>query len=720
MSGSTVGSSETRPQQATGRAAALSLAVAVALSLSVPAQAQGVLEEVVVTARKRAETLQDVPIAMSIFSEEQLERLTAVSLKDLKNVVPSLHYQDRSALQTEITIRGVGGDARNIGLESGVGMYIDGVYAGRTSAYNIDLADIAQLEVLRGPQGTLFGKNTTGGAINITTKKPTDEFRANGSLSFGNYGAVRFRGSVSGGLSENLAGKVTVATWDREGYLDNLFDGSELQSEERRSARGQLRYTPNANLEINFGADITRDDQDTILNQLGSPAAFGGAFFNENRFLVNTDQPNTTERDMVGLDLSVNYAFSSGHELTSITAWRDVEITVFSDIDQTPVDIFRSGPFTDNAAQFTQEVRLASTDDGQIDYVIGLFYYRQDADASRRIFAQGNPLFFTDGPVDTEALALFGNVDFQLTDNLALTTGLRITDETKEGSYVQTSAIVPPFNKDIPGLKISATEPSWTAALNYTFSEDLSAYGSVSRGFKSGGFNVDPLGTPSPLTAADITFDPEFVTTYELGLKAEIGGIARISGAVFFSDYKDRQVAQFESANGVPTVFVRNAGESEISGAELEFNVLAGENWQFTGALSYLDGEYTDFTGATAAGADFTGNATEKTPQWTASVGIDYRRELGAGEFSFSPQVSYQGETFLQPDNGPFNVENGYSLLDLRMGYEFGNGQYGVYLWGRNLTDELYKEFARQFQGSDQVLWGAPRTYGIEFTARLD
>ena len=154
------------------------------------------------TARRRAESLQDVPIAITTLGAEQLERITAFSLKDIRHLIPSLHYQDRSALQTEITIRGVGGDARNIGVESGVGMYIDGVYAGRTSAYNIDLADIAQIEVLRGPQGTLFGKNTTGGALNITTRKPDENFRAEGSLSAGNYNSVRFKGVLSGQVSD--------------------------------------------------------------------------------------------------------------------------------------------------------------------------------------------------------------------------------------------------------------------------------------------------------------------------------------------------------------------------------------------------------------------------------------------------------------------------------------------------------------------------------------
>lgn len=683
--------------------------------------ATAALEEVVVTARKRVETLQDVPISITTMGEEQLQRLGAVSLKDIRHVVPSMHYQDRGALQTELTIRGVGGDARNIGIESGVGMYVDGVYAGRTSSYNIDLADIQQIEVLRGPQGTLFGKNTTGGALNIITEKPSDAFIAKGQASYGNYNALRLKGSLNGALTDSLFGKVVLASWDRDGYLDNLYDGSELQGEDRKSARLQLRYLATDRLEFNFSADFTHDDQKAILNQLGSDAGFGAPFYNRDRFKVNTDQRNSIERDMYGLSLTADYAFDSGFQFTSITAFRDTDITVHSDIDQTPVDIFRSGPFTDDGEQLSQEFRLASPGGERIDYVAGLYFYWQDAAASRQIFASGTPLFFTDGPVDTTAYAAFANVNFNLSEAFTLTTGLRFTDEEKEGEYSQYSEVSPAFIKDIPDLETSSNEMSWTVSGNYKWSEEVSTYLSASRGFKSGGFNVDPLATPAPLTADDITFDPEFVTTYELGFKADLfDNLARVSGAVFYSDYEDRQVSQFETVGGIPTVITRNAGESEIEGAEFEFNFAPSDKWLLYGSVSYLDGKYTSFPGATTGGADYTGNTTEKTPRWSVNLGGEYRHPVAGGELSIAPQYSYAGLTYLQPDNGAFNVEAGYGLVNLRIGYRTLNDRYAVYLWGKNLSDSDYKEFTRQFQGSDQVLWGEPRTYGVEFVFNID
>lgn len=697
----------------------MALSTMMPLGIDAAAQSEAVSDEIVVTARYREESLQEVPIAITTVSGDQLERVTAVSLKDIRFLVPSLHYQDRSALQTELTIRGVGGDARNIGLESGVGLYIDGVYAGRTAAYNLDLADVAQIEVLRGPQGTLYGKNTTGGAINITTKKPTEELSAFATASYGNYDAVRFKGTISGAISDKVYGKLVVATWDRDGYLKNLFNGQKLQSEQRRAALAQLRFVPSDNFEVVLSGDVTFDDQDTILNQLGSPAGFGAPYFSTDRFVVNTDQANSTERDMYGASLSATYSLDSGHTLTSITSYRDLEITVFSDIDQTPLDIFRSGPFTDNSEQITQELRLASPGDQFLDYVAGIYYYRQDANATRNIYQNGGPIFFTDGPVDTRSFAGFINATANFTDKLSLNGGVRVTYEKKEGSYIQVSP-VGVLNKDIPELRVSVTEPSWSASLNYRWTDSVSTYVSASNGFKSGGFNVDPLATPAPLTADEITFLPEFVTTYEFGFKSEfLEGKARLSGAVFYTDYKDRQVPQFEFVGGVPTVITRNAGEAEVKGFEVEFAAVPSDWFQFYGGISYLDGEYTKFAGATTGGADYTGNVTEKTPKWNVNLGAELRAPVGSSELVVAPQFAYLGETFLQPDNGPFNVEDGFIVFNVRAGVEFNDGAYGLYFWGKNLTDSVYKEFARQFGGSDQVLYGEPRTYGVEISAKF-
>lgn len=702
--------------------------LAVELSCSVQATAAeaeaqvdsavGVLGEVVVTARKREEGLKDVPIAITALGAEQLETMGAATLKDLHSAIPSLNYADRGALQTQITIRGVGGDSRSIGIESGVALYIDGVFAGRTSGYNIDLADVENVEVLRGPQGTLFGKNTTGGAILITTRKPGPDTTADVGLSYGNYNAVRVKGNVSGALTDTLFAKLAVSTWDRDGYLKNLFNGNKLQDEERRSARAQLRYLPTDALEVNLSFDGTRDRNNSVLNQLGSNAAFGAGYFDRDRLHVNTDRRNSIARDIVGGALTVDYEFANGFSLTSISAARSVEVEVYSDLDQTPRNLLSSGPFTDDATHYTQELRLASPTDGRLSHVLGLYYFKQEAEALRRIYQGTVPLFFTDGPVDTDSFAAFANADFKITDSLTLTGGLRYTNEEKRGQYTQTSNVSAAFNKSFPSLKLDESAVSWTSALRYRIDEDVSSYLSVSRGFKSGGFNVDPLATPAPLTAADLTFKQELVTSYEVGVKADVfERRARVSAALFFSQYDDRQVPQFETVGGVPTVITRNAGQAEIKGIELESTAYLTDFLLISAGVSVMEGEYTDFAGANTAGANYTGNTTENTPEYSVSIGAQLKVPTGNGEWLVAPQLSYTGMTYLQPDNQRFNREEGYFLAALRAGYTWDSGKYGVYAWGKNLTDTQYKEFARQFSGSDQVLWGEPRTYGIEFLA---
>ena len=458
-------------------------------------------------------------------------------------------------------------------------------------------------------------------------------------------------------------------------------------------------------------------DQDTVINQVGSDSGFATGYFNSDRFKVNVDGRNTVDRDVYGMSLSAEYTFSSGHTLTSVTAYRDLDIVLHSDVDGTPNNIIQSGPFSEESEQLTQELRLASPGGEFLDYVAGLYYYRQDAWASRRIHAGGLPLFYTDGPVDTEAMAAFINADFNVTDQLTLTGGVRITNEEKEGYYLQNSFIFP---QSINGLNIDVTEVSWTGAANYKWTEDVASYLTVSRGFKSGGFNADPLATFAPLTPDDVTFDPEFVTSYEAGIKADLAdGRARISAAVFFSDYEDRQVPQIEEIGGFSSVITRNAAEAEIQGVELEFTFIPKDRYLINGGISYIDSEYSAFANANAAGDDFTGNATERTPRLMVNLGGEYRHPIAHGEFMIAPQFAYVGKTWLQPDNGAFNKEDGYVVWNIKLGYETGDGKYGVFLWGKNIFQEEYKEMARQFQGNDQVIWGAPRTYGIELVANL-
>tara|TARA_E500000305_G_C4029841_1_gene244438 strand:+ start:15794 stop:17878 length:2085 start_codon:yes stop_codon:yes gene_type:complete len=663
------------------------------------------LEEVVVTARKRAESLLDAPIAISAFSEQRLEQLGVNSMVDMKNYIPNLHYSDRGSLQTEITIRGVGGNSRNIGVDSGVGMYVDGVYTGRTGAYNQSILDVERIEVLRGPQGTLFGKNTTGGAINIISKKPTEEFYGQVKGNFGNYDEKRGRVFVSGPITDSFFGNIVVDKWDRDGYLDNIAPEprlqDELQSEDRLSGRVHLRSLLTDKLELNLAVDATRDRRDAVLNQ--NP--------NYDRMEVSTDQLNINDRDMWGVSFTIDYNVNENWDITAITGYRDTDIFVKSDADQTPVDIFHSEKFTDETENFSQEIRAAFS---YYDFsgVAGLYYYSQDSAAFRYIFFMGNP-FLNDHELEVRSYAAFTNVTYDIRDDLALTLGARYTKEKRDGKFYQESDFFPSY--DFPSIETDDGVVSWTANLNYKWNEFTSTYISASHGFKSGGMSLDTLTVPFQ-TAESQIFDPEYVTTYELGFKSDFwDDRAQAAIAVFYSEYEDRQVTQFVRVPGgaFETPQTTNAGESEISGIEIELQARLTEGLTLWGNAAFMDGEYTEFPNATSTGLSFTGNTTERTPKSSGSLGLIYRYPLGDGFIALNGDINYKGETELQADNFPRHLEDGYTVYNARIGYEMANG-FGMYVWGKNLSDEEYLEFSRDFLDSRQILYGEPRMYGVE------
>ncbi len=667
--------------------------------------------EIVVTARRRAESLQDIPLSVTAFNETQLETSGIRSLRDMGALTPGVNFTERSNLNTQLTIRGVGGDARNIGIESGVGMYVDGVYIPRTSGYNSDLAEISQIEVLRGPQGTLFGKNTIGGVINITTRQPSDSFEGSGYVSYGNYNALRTQVSVSGPLADGLSARLTVATYDRDGYIHNVFDGRDVNDENRRGARLQLQYKPDDALTIALSADVTRDRRTTLQTQMDSPAGAAAPYYTGDRFTANSDQANDDRRDMWGTSLSANYETSSGLTLTSITAYRKIDVSVSSDIDQLPINNVNSDPVTDFVQMTSQEFRITSPSEGPFRYVGGLYYYHQRGTALRRIFFGGS---LANGRVNeaeaiTNSYAAYVNADYDIAPGLTLNGGLRYTYEKKSGEYLVIAT--PALSYDFDDLRRKDKNLSWIGSLTYKINPNLTAYATASRGFKSGGFNLDTISATG-LVASDLIFAPESVTNYEIGLKGSlIDNALRFSLSAFRMDYSDKQVAQLISTSASPltSVQITNAGKARIEGFEAEATLRPISGLTLTASASYLDTKYTKFD---YGALSFAGNRIEFAPDWMAGLQAEYRTDVGQGEVFAVGSVNYMGNLFLQANNQAAFYEPGYSLFNARLGYE--TGPIMIALWGKNLTQKEYRTYARVFTGLDQAVYGEPRTYGIE------
>jgi len=711
-------------------ASLLTLAVA---GLSSPAQAQNAdansagaapaedTSDIIVTARHRGENLQNVPLSVTAFGGAELERQGMSTLKDLSASVPGMQFNDRGTLQTEITIRGVGGDARNPGIDTGVGMYVDGVYIARTSGYNADLSDIEQVEVLRGPQGTLFGKNTIGGVISVTTRKPSDKAEGFVSASYGNYNAIRTQATVSVPLTSNLFAKVTTATWDRDGYLHNIYDGQDYNNEDRRAGRVQLRWLPSDSLEINASADVTRDRTRNTLDQVGSARGTAAPYFIDDRFVINANDRMSNDRDMWGASINADYTFENGTVLSSITGYRKVDISLYSDADMLPIFISHSGPFTDDSEMVSQEIRLVSPSEKRFRYVGGLYYFHNDIRSDRTQYFPNLPVITSSGEAITQSYAGYLNLEYDLLPRFTINGGVRYTREDKNGTFVQNRP--PLLNYDFPDLQKRDRNVSWMGSARYEFGSNATAYVTVSRGFKSGGFNLDLAGVAN-LTAQDLTFRPEQVTNYEFGFKGKaFDNRLRGSFAIFNMEYKDKQVAQFISSplSPVPTVRVTNAGSARIRGFELEWSFKATPAFTLSSSLAYLDAKYTKFDAAAIVGGlpvSFAGNRVERTPQWTASGTAEYRQPVGHGNVIASATVNYVGQMYLQPDGSRFTYDPGHTLLSARLGYETKNGL-SFYLWGKNLTQAPYITFARVVVGIDQVVYGEPRTYGVEARYRF-
>ncbi|GAY22814.1 TonB-dependent receptor [Sphingobium fuliginis] len=677
--------------------------------------------DIVVTARKRNESAIDVPIALTVFSADTLEKSNVKGLQDLQNSVPGLFYQERGAFQTYVSIRGVGGDARNIGLESGVTVAIDGVSSGRSNSFNMDLAEIAQVEVLRGPQGTLFGTNTIGGVINITTQKPTADTRISANVSYGNFETARSMVSASGPLTDTLFIGGAVSSWNSRGYIYNSTTGTYVQGQNRLGGRLQLRWVPNDRLEVYVTGDTTRSRRQETLSQCAEP--FIGACLTDrppNRYTITAASRNFNEGNFSGVNGTVDYELGGGFSVKSITSYRSSTTDLASDGDATTALLAASGPFSEDLTSFSQELRLVSPANKRFRFVGGLFYSSQDVEQLRR--QTTTFIAETSGAIDTKTYAAYFNADFDVTDFLTLNGGVRQNREEKDGRYSQFRSNSTALTYNFPSFGRTDEGTSWTGSVKVKFNPNVSSYVTVSRGFKSGGFNIDTLGSAG-LTVANIIFRPESVTNYEAGLKTILfDRKLRLNLAVFQLDYSDRQVTQFvdPGAGALPFVTIGNAASSRTRGFEADATLSLPAGWSLTGSFSYLDAKYRDFRNATAAGADFTGNITEQTPNYTGYIGVDNTTDIGGGRLIVHADASYNGRTYFDPANNPLNVQDGYWLLNGRIGYEkdlsSGGNTVGIFAFVKNATNQDFFLFKRQAVGTNQGVYGNPRFYGLQLT----
>jgi iron complex outermembrane receptor protein len=707
---------------------------AAAQSASPPGAASNTIEEVVVTAQKVEENLQEVPIAITAFSADQLEVSRIDSVLDVARRTPGFIATEVNPAEPNYYIRGIGteGINSNAGGDASVVTFVDGVYIGRGGGSNLELFDLERVEVLRGPQGTLFGKNVVGGLIHLVSRKPSAEPSLDLSGTLGNYERREARVRFNAPLSDTLFVSGALMARERDGYTLNETTGNRVDDEGIIGARASLRYTPDETVDLVITADATRQRQrgqprDNVCN-----AANAGGIrcvgVNPDRRIVNAITDGFLRRDVGGVLADLTWRTPVG-VVSSLTAYRtakfDFKDPFFSNPVNPPNQIESINRNIEKSSQFSQELRLAfDSFDERLRSVIGVYYLSEDIRRDEQLdqrfpvpAQQGYGSFPQD--VDARSYAIFGQTALAVTDRLTATLGARYTWEEKEGRFQGIRVFGPGFPPPLAAEFDVRAEESWKAftprfAVDYQLSDDVLVYASAARGFKSGGFQ----GTAGTGASAATPYDPEFAWSYEVGTKLQaFEDRLRLNVAAFQVDHEDLQVSQL-----VPLccVVIGNAATAEIKGVEVELLARPMRGFDLNASYAYLDAKFSDF--ASGATADFTGNTLQRSPKNRFNVGAQYRWTLPqVGIATVRADYTQQSKIFFEASNTPLEVQPGYGIYDARAGVETLDGRWELVLWGKNLGDELVATHITAFAPFQQILYTyqPPRTFGLTLNFRM-
>lgn len=667
-----------------------------------PGAREGTLEEIVVTAQKRETNLQDTPVSVTAMSGEMLKAIGVSTIEDFQIFTPGVTITNDS--MAIVNIRGIGTSAFGVATDPSSTVHYDGVYIPRPTTGYQDMFDVERVELLRGPQGVLFGRNSAGGTLNIISKAPASEFEAITGVTLGNFNRRSFSGTVSGPLSQSARARLTVLTSDRDGIYDDPRSGADYQDLNSRAVRASVALDVTDALELTLRADYNRD------RETGYPAvrlsyppefALAGATIprGERQLALNTMPKNDVDNG--GASATLVYT-AAPVTLKSITAYRSSEVEQVLDVDAT--DLFlRDIVFEEESNSFTQEFQLTNNDPQRLEWILGAFYLNERGSDQIQILEPGRALAIPEENV-TDAYALYGQATYSLTDRTRLTTGLRYSYETKDFEYR--------ILLDGPEVAADAVEESWDAwtpkvGVQYDISDDVMVYASATRGFKSGGFQ---LGDGKP-------FLPEYLWSYEAGLKSMLlDQRVRANVGVFYYDYTDLQVVEY--INGVATT--TNAGKATLQGGELEVTARATDNFDLVGTVAYLDATYDRFFDQ---GVDLAGRTLPNAPKWNLTLASEYRVELdGGGVITLRGDVAQRDRIYFKANNLPQFSNGSYVLVNARAALTTAGDVWEIALYGRNLTDKRYATY--KTVGTDTTgvsnpdlplaVFGEPRQYGLQ------
>lgn len=706
------------------------------------------LDLVVVTARRREETLKEVPVAVSALSSVQLENTGAKDITALQEQTPNATVQvARGSSSTLISfIRGVGQQDPLWGFEPGVGLYVDDVYIARPQGAVLDVYDVERIEVLRGPQGTLYGRNTIGGAIKYVSKKLGSTPRFEGKLTVGNYGQRDARGTFALPVSDIFSIGGSIASYDRDGFGKNLFTGAENYNRDSLAYRLSAELIPSDNTFFRLAFDRMTDDT----NQRAGRRLLSGATPHSEVLpgIYDTWAGGGDKNKVVteGLSLQAEWYINDFWTLRSITAHRkgdtDPDVIDFDSTPQPSLDI----PSYYKDKQTSQELQLQFTGD-RVQGVFGGYYLDADAEgAFDTVLGLAGISIGTGGNVQTRSNALFGDFSYDINDKTRVSVGARYSQDKREGTVLRktflgvgSTPVMPGGNPNMIALATntdysnSRDDSSFTprVSLSRDFNDQLTGYVSYSQGFKSGGFDMRGDATLYPGTVNG--YKPEKVNSYEIGLKGgSSDGRFTFSSAMFYSDYKDQQVtiqAVVVNAAGQPNVasFVDNAGKSTIWGGEFEAAAVFSDRFRAFMGLGYINAsfdEYMSFDVTTGGVKDFSdARVFQNTPEWTANVGVTWTLPLASGSVKITPTASFRDDTHMFEVPNALLDQKAYTLYNLNAEWTSDSGHWSVGVSGHNLFGKDYRIGGYVFPGAvfDNTVtafYGPPRTYAATLTYR--
>ncbi|HVP84883.1 MAG TPA: TonB-dependent receptor [Rhizomicrobium sp.] len=719
-------------------------------------QMQGGIETVYVTAQKRIENQVDVPISITVNTAEDLENKNIGDLTELGQKMPNVNAG--GTLFGSINIRGITSNSAGAGSGAGfppdVGANVDEVFQGRDRAFDTVLSDISSVEVLRGPQGTLYGKNTVAGVINVTTERPTNDYEALGDVRIGNYGYYQLRGTVSGPIIEDdLLVRITGFKQSRDGYIYDPVLDKDLGSLNQWGGRIMIVSHPTNDFTFELRADLngeadTNGQRETVSTINGSIANFPP--FNtvppQNPYdrIVDVNTMPVAKRNIWGTSAKAEYVLDD-YVFTSITAWRHYNSDYDFDQDGGPLNAFDTG-LQEGMDRFSQELRITSPADQRFSWIVGAYIdHEKDLGAYHIEVGDAFPTFLfpppfpfllptgyleassTHSKIDGGSQAGFASAKFNITDNLNVSGGLRFTHEHKDLDYSQLPTLLDPslaplhviysFALPIPPLTDSYDDSAVTgdASISYTFAPNQVGYFRFSHGFKAGGFQADVISPPFDLTKG-LAFKPETLNDYEIGFKSILfDDTVSANVSAFYYDFTNKQ----EQVNTGVSFVVSNAASATIKGVELELNWAPMEGLKLFANGGYLDAYYDKFPNGGGVGIDFDGNQLAGASKFSASWGGTYTAPLTlvpGTNYVLTTDWDYRDPAFTDPANTVAIRVEPYLIINGRIGVEDENGHWGVYMWGRNLSDRTVLSGGVDVIGGLYVSRGINigRTFGVE------